>query len=144
MKNNKIPEIQQVEAALTESEVLPLPLSLSFSAYVKKFKATDEGRTCFGWKVEWLVLSLFVLRNILSLSCTDLILIQSVDLAAPKMWCSFTSWSISSCLSEVTRRSPALRECTFVTLDDHRASESSVRRKSTECQRSHRCPLYCL
>ena len=50
MKNNKIPEIQQVEAALTESEVLPL--LLSFSAYVKKFKATDEGRTCFGWKVE--------------------------------------------------------------------------------------------
>ena len=31
MKNNKIPEIQQAEAALTESEVLPRFLSLSFS-----------------------------------------------------------------------------------------------------------------
>ena len=54
MKNNKIPEIQQVEAALTESEVLPPSPSLPFprSPYVKKFKATDEGRTCFGWKIE--------------------------------------------------------------------------------------------
>ncbi len=48
MKNNEIPEIQQVEATLTESEVL----SLIFLAYVKKFKAIREGRTCFGWEIE--------------------------------------------------------------------------------------------
>jgi hypothetical protein len=45
MKNNEIPEIQQVEATLTESEVLSLSF---FFAYVKKFKATYEGCTCFG------------------------------------------------------------------------------------------------
>ncbi len=64
MKNNEIPEIQQVEATLTESEVL----SLIFLAYVKKFKAIREGRTCFGWEIEWLVLSLFVLRNMVPIN----------------------------------------------------------------------------
>jgi hypothetical protein len=47
MKNNEIPKIQQVEATLTESEVFSFPL-LIFLFYVKKFKATHEGRTCFG------------------------------------------------------------------------------------------------
>jgi hypothetical protein len=43
-------------------------LSLSFFfAYVKKFKANYEGRTCFGWEIGWLVLSLFVLRNMVSI-----------------------------------------------------------------------------
>ena len=35
MKNNKIPEIQQVEATLTESEVFSLSFSFSLLAYVK-------------------------------------------------------------------------------------------------------------
>ena len=42
-KNNKIPKIQQIEITLTESKD-----PFFFVAYVKKFKASYEGRTCFG------------------------------------------------------------------------------------------------